>query len=263
LKLIVSITIWIIGAILTIVLFFIVTFLSVVTFPFDKKRKIVNLPGFWWASAIIGLNPYWKLRINGLENIVPHKAYVVVANHQSLTDIFVLYKTHMQFRWVAREDLFKIPFAGWCLSLGKHIRLSRGQAGNLKKAYREMADCLRNDISVLFFPEGTRSNTGKLNGFQNGAFKLAIKEKKPVLPVFIDGTKKVLSKGGRIFNTNVSGSLTVLPPIDTAGFQPRDFAYLRDNVHAKLKNMEHCKRSEEKPKPKVQEISKETLYTSE
>lgn len=262
-RLIISIAIWVIGAILTIVLFLVVAFLSIVTFPFDKKRKIVNLPGFWWASAIIGLNPYWKLQINGLKNIDPHKAYVVVANHQSLTDIFVLYKTHMQFRWVAREDLFKIPFAGWCLSLGKHIRLSRGQSGNLKKAYREMADCLRDDISVMFFPEGTRSTSGKVNGFQNGAFKLAIKEKKPVLPIFIDGTKKVLSKGGRIFNTNVSGSLTVLPLIDTAGLQPRDFAYLRDSVHEKFKKMEHYIKSEEKLKLKAQEISKETLCASE
>jgi len=251
-RLILSIAIWMIGMVLTIVLFFAVVLLSIVTFPFDKKRKIANMQGFWWASAIIGLNPYWKLRINGLENIDTHEAYVVVANHQSLTDIFVLYKTHMQFRWVAKEVLFKIPFAGWCLSLGKHIKLSRGQNGNLKRAYREMVDYLRSDISVMFFPEGTRSTTGKVNGFQNGAFKLAIKEKKPVLPVFIDGTQKVLSKGRWIFNTNVSGSLTILPPIDTAGFQPRDFVHLRDSVHAKFKNMAHCKRSEEKPKAKVQ-----------
>jgi len=251
-RLIISIVIWVIGAVLTISLFLVVALLSIVTFPFDKKRKIANLQGFWWASALIGLNPYWNLRINGLENIDPRKAYVVVANHQSIADVFLLYKTHMQFRWVAREDVFKIPLAGWCLSLGKHIKLSRGQAGGLKSAYREMADCLRSDISVLFFPEGTRSSTGKVNGFQSGAFKLAIKEKKPVLPIFIDGTKKVLSKGSWIFNTKVSCSLTVLPPIDTTRFQPREFAHLRDSVCAKLKNMAHCKRSDEKPKPKAQ-----------
>ena len=236
-KLVLSIAIWVIGGILTVLLFFVVLFLSIVTFPFDKKRKIANAQGFWWASALINLNPYWNLQISGLENIDPHKAYVVVANHQSLTDILVLYKTHMQFRWVAKENLFKIPFAGWCLSLGKHIRLSQKQPRSFKKAYCEIIDCLRSGISILFFPEGTRSSTGKMNGFQNGAFKIALKEKKPILPIFINGTRNVLPKKNWIFNTNVSGDLIVLPPIDTVDFRPRDFAYLRDIVYAKLKSV--------------------------
>ena len=232
---------------MTVLLFVTVLFLSVVTFPFDNKRKIANAQGYWWASALIGLNPYWNLRISGLENIDPYKAYVIVANHQSLTDIFVLYKTHMQFRWIAKDNFFKIPFAGWCLSLGKHIKLSQGHAGSLREAYREIVDRLRNDISVLFFPEGTRSNTDKMNGFQSGAFKLAIREKKPILPIFISGTRKVLPKGSWIFNTNVSGDLIVLPPIDTIDLQPRDFAYLRDIVHAKLNNVIFLKENTENP----------------
>jgi 1-acyl-sn-glycerol-3-phosphate acyltransferase len=233
-RIITSVTIWTVAIILTIVLFFVEFFLTIILFPFDRKRKIIHAQCFWWANALIGLNPYWDLRVSGLENIDPSKTYVVVANHQSLADIIVMYKTCMQFKWVAKESLFKVPFVGWCLSLSKHIRLSRGKFGSIKKVYRDAAKWLRNGVSVLFFPEGTRADTDGMKDFQNGAFKLAIKERKPILPVSIDGTREAIPKGSWIFKTKVSGKLTVLPAIDTTGFQPGDYVRLRDAVYAKL-----------------------------
>lgn len=233
-KVMTSIAIWGVGTMLTILLFFVELALSIILFPFDKKRKVVHAQCFWWSNALIGLNPYWNLRVSGLENIDPRKAYVIVANHQSLADIIVVYKTRMQFKWVAKEILFKIPFVGWCLSLSKHIKLSRGRFGSIKKVYREASRWLKNGISVLFFPEGTRSDTDEMREFQNGAFKLAIKEKKPILPISIKGTREAIPKGGWIFKTRVSASLTVLPPINTQGFKPADFGRLRDIVRAKL-----------------------------
>lgn len=189
---------------------------------------------FWWASAIIGFNPYWHIEVNGLENIDKYKTYVVVANHQSFGDIVIVYKTRMQFKWVAKESLFKIPFIGWCLSLTKHIKLSRGNFGSIKKVYRDAAYWLQNSMSVLFFPEGTRSETGSINKFQNGAFKLAILEKKPILPILISGTKDAIPKGSWLFKTKVYGELTILPPIETADFNLSDFVKLKDTVHKKM-----------------------------
>lgn len=235
---IISIAVWTTSLVLTILLFFVELFLTIVLFPFDKERKIIHAQCFWWANILIGLNPYWNLRVSGLENIDARQAYVVTANHQSLTDIVVMYKTHMQFRWIAKESLFKIPFIGWCLFLTRHIKLSRGEFGSIKKVYREAGSWLRKGISVLFFPEGTRSDTGEMTEFQNGAFKLAIKEKKPILPVSITGTRDAIPKGSWIFKTKVFGRLTVLPPIDTSGFKPGDFARLRDIVYTQLKDAE-------------------------
>jgi 1-acyl-sn-glycerol-3-phosphate acyltransferase len=233
---VISIAIWIAALVLTIVLFFVELFLTIVLFPFDRKKKVIHAQCFWWANAVIGLNPYWNLRISGLENIDADQAYVVAANHQSLGDIVIIYKTHMQFRWVAKKSLFKVPFLGWCLFLTRHIMLSRGDFGSIKKVYREAASWLRKGISVLFFPEGTRSNTDEMNEFQNGAFKLAIKEKKPVLPISITGTREAIPKGSWIFKTKVFGALKVLPPIDTGTFKPGDFARLRDIVYTKLES---------------------------
>ena len=231
-----SLAIWIAGAALTILVFFVDLFFMIVLFPFDKKRKVVHAQGYWWADAVIGLNPYWNVKVRGLENIDTRRTYVMVANHQSMADIAVIYKTHMQFKWVAKESLFKVPFLGWCLSLSRHIRLSRGRFGSVKKVYREAAGWLGKGISVLFFPEGTRSSTGEISEFQNGAFKLAIKEKKAILPISISGTREAIPKGSWIFKTKVSGTIAILPPVDTENFKVGDFTRLRNIVHAKLKD---------------------------
>lgn len=236
-RIIISIGIWAISSILTIVLFFVELFLTAILFPFDKKRKIIHSQCFWWANAVIGFNPYWHLQVSGLENIDPHKTYVVVSNHQSLADIVVMYKTRMQFKWVAKEDLFKIPFVGWCLSLTKHIKLTRGKFASIKNAYWEAENWLRDDVSVVFFPEGTRSETGKIGKFQSGAFKLAIREKKPILPIAIDGTREAIPRGSWIFKRKVYGKLTVLAPVETKDLKPSDFNLLRDDVYKKLEAM--------------------------
>ena len=220
---------------LTILLFFVSLFFTIILFPFDKKRKIVHAQCFWWANAVIGFNPLWDVKVYGLENIDPHETYVITANHQSMADIVVIYKTRMQFKWVAKQNLFNVPFIGWCLSLGKHIKLARGEFGSIKKIYREAAVWLRQDMSVLFFPEGTRSRTGSMNEFQNGAFKLAIKEKKPILPIAIQGAGEVIAKGEWIFKTKVCGVIKVLPPIETKDLSQGDFKELRDLVYNKIK----------------------------
>lgn len=236
-KAIASIRIWIALSALTILLFFVDVILTIILFPFDKKRKILHSQCFWWAKAIISCNPYWHIQVSGLENINKDKTYVVVANHQSLADIVVMYETFMQFKWVAKDSLFKIPFIGWCLSLTKHIRLSRGKIGSIKKAYQEAIDWLKKDISVVFFPEGTRSETGKIGKFQSGAFKLAIQEKKPILPIVIAGTREAIPKGSWVFETEVFIKLTVLAPIETESLQPSDFISLKNTVHEKIKSL--------------------------
>jgi 1-acyl-sn-glycerol-3-phosphate acyltransferase len=238
-KIILSILFWMVTAVLTLAVFLAVLILAIPTFPFDRKRKLSHAQGFWWADAIVASNPFWNINIRGLEHINPQKAYVVVSNHQSFADIVMLYKTHMQFKWVAKESLFKVPVFGWCMSSMKYIRLSRGEFGSIKKTYRQAAEWLRQGVSVLFFPEGTRSGSDDMNAFKNGAFKLAIKEKKPILPVRIDGSREVIPRGSWIFKARASCRLSVLPEIDTSSFSPKDFIVLRDKVHEILRTAQN------------------------
>jgi 1-acyl-sn-glycerol-3-phosphate acyltransferase len=235
-KAIISIGIWLGSWLLTILLFFVVFLLNILLFPFDKKKKITHAQCFWWSDAVIGLNPFWELKVSGLENIDHKRTYVIISNHQSMADIAVLYQTKMQFKWVAKASLFKVPFIGWCLGLIKHIKLLRGDFASIKEIYHQASQWLRKDISVLFFPEGTRSSTDKMNEFQNGAFKLAIKEKKPILPIYLAGTRDAIPKGSWIFKGKVSAKLIVLAAVETDGFNPGDFALLRDAVRKKIES---------------------------
>jgi 1-acyl-sn-glycerol-3-phosphate acyltransferase len=227
--------IWAFGALLTVVLYFAMLFFVIILYPFDKKRKVAHAQCYWWSDILLRLDPNWTTDVSGLENIDKNKTYVIVANHQSMADIIVLYQTKTQFKWVAKESLFKIPFLGWCMSLAKHVKLERGKFASIKKVYRQAAEWLRQDVSVLFFPEGTRSDTDEMNEFQNGAFKLAIKEKRPILPILIQGTRDAIPKHGKQFSDKINCALRVLPAIETSALGPGDFEKLRDDVKAKLK----------------------------
>ena len=229
-----SVAIWAVGIVTIVVLFFVMAFLSIILYPFDMKRKIVHAQCFWWTDAVTALNPYWDVKVAGLENLDYQKTYVVVSNHQSLADIVLMYKTRMQFKWVAKESLFKIPILGWNMLLARHIQLRRGNFSSIKRVYKEAGEWLRKNVSVVFFPEGTRSDSEGLGDFQNGAFKLAIKEKVPILPILIQGTKNAIPKGSWRFTTRISCVLKVLPPIETSGLAPGDFMRLRELTKAQL-----------------------------
>ena len=229
-----SVAAWIFGVFLTAFLYFVMLFFVIILYPFDKKRKVAHAQCYWWSDALARFNRDWKIEATGLENIDKKKTYVVVANHQSLADIVVLYQMKMQFKWVAKESLFKIPFLGWCLSLAKHIKIERGNFSSVKKVYRQAEEWLRQDMSVLFFPEGTRSETDTMNEFQNGAFKLAIREKRPVLPVLIRGTRDAIPKHGWVLSRKIHCIAKVLPAVETSALGPGDFELLRNDVRSKL-----------------------------
>lgn len=229
-----SLIIWFVGTLLTVLLFIDMAFFSIILFPFDRKRKFTHAQCYWWADAVTALNPYWSVKVEGLNNIDHNKAYVAVSNHQSLADIVLMYKTKMQFKWVAKESLFKIPILGWNMLLARHIQLKRGHFSSIKKVYRQASEWLHRGVSVVFFPEGTRNSGLEAGEFQNGAFKLAIKEKVPLLPILIQGTKEAIPKGSWRFTTKISCMIKVLPPIDTSGYSTVDYSRLRDLVREQL-----------------------------
>lgn len=213
-----SLIIWTTSILLTILLFLVMLIFTVATFLFDKKRKIQHAQCFWWSDSVIRINPYWKVVIEGLDKVDKNRTYVIVANHQSLTDIVLLFQTRMQFKWIAKDSLFQIPILGWCMSLAKHIKLRRANRLSISQAYREASKWIENGVSVTFFPEGTRSETGNLGTFHIGAFKLALKEKVPVLPIAIQGTGNTMPKGSWTFNTSITIRMTILPALEPDAF---------------------------------------------
>ena len=233
-KVLLSCIIWLVGSVITIFMFVSLLFFAIILYPFDKMRRVPHAHAFLWSDLLIGLNPYWDIKISGLENIDHTKTYVIVANHQSIADIILLYKTKMQFKWIANEYLFNLPIVGLSMSITKHIKLRKGKLESIKKAYLEASGWLRNGMSIMLFPEGTRSNGYGLQEFQSGAFKLAIKEQVPILPISIKGTGNAIPRGTWLFTTKVSGGFKVLEPVDTAGTSQNDFEKIRDLVRSRI-----------------------------
>lgn len=233
-RFIISLLIWIVGTVVTAAAFFASVIIKYWPFPVRDREKLVHAQLYWWSDILIAMNPFWKLKVTGLENIDQNKTYVVVANHQSLADIIIIYQIHMYFKWVAKEELLKVPFIGGLLWVNDHVLVSREELGSIKEVYRKASQRLKSGVSMLFFPEGTRSGTDEMGEFKNGAFKLAIKEAKPVLPVYIGGTREAIPKGGFIFKTKVFGRLAILPPIETAGMTAADFEKLKNLVREEL-----------------------------
>ncbi|MBI4115081.1 MAG: 1-acyl-sn-glycerol-3-phosphate acyltransferase [Candidatus Omnitrophica bacterium] len=176
------------------------------------------------------LNPFWRLHIVGRGRLPNNKSYVLVANHASLADIICLFTLGHQFKWLAKKSLFQIPFLGWAMSAMSYIPLERGEYGSIKKSYNEASSWLSKGMSVLIFPEGTRSKTGTIGHFKSGAFRLAIESGRPIVPIVLAGTGNIISKGKAAFGKIGVAYMSLLPPIETKGIKPEDEKQLREKV---------------------------------
>jgi 1-acyl-sn-glycerol-3-phosphate acyltransferase len=204
---------------LTMPLFFAVALLiALVTFPFDRRRVVLQLFSCFWASFYIYANPLWRSRVSGRENLPWRGPAVIVSNHLSMIDILVLYGLYRPFKWVSKAEIFKVPVVGWNMTLNDYVCLSRGDRASI----REMMDHCRRHLArgspVLIFPEGTRSPDGALQVFRDGAFKLARDAGVPVIPVAIRGTRESMPKHGIVLRQRMDARVDVLDPLD-----PRDF----------------------------------------
>ncbi len=113
------------------------------TVLFDNRRYILHQFTCRWSDIVLGMNPYWKVRVKGRNNIDPAKIYVMVSNHQSGLDILVLFKLHCHFKWIAKKGLFKIPFIGWNMRLNGYIPIERTRGRSKLQMMDKAADSIR------------------------------------------------------------------------------------------------------------------------
>jgi len=209
------------------------------TLPFDRRKVILHRLTCFWASLYTWLNPAWPVKVVGREKIDRNETYVMVANHQSLLDIFVLFRLFRHFKWVSKVENFRIPFIGWNMYLNGYIQLKRGDRSSVTVMLRTCRENLAAGNSIMMFPEGTRSLTGKLRGFKPGAFDLAKDAKRPLLPIVVHGTASALPKRGVILQGRHRILIEVLDPIaypDFAEEEAENFMlHVRDLIGDHLK----------------------------
>lgn len=182
------------------------------------------------------LSTLWKFDIEGEPPPrIANEAYVVVANHESQADPFLLSFLPWDMRWVAKEELFKQPLSGWALRACGDIPLRRGEGDSVRSCLAECERALLGGISVMMFPEGTRSPDGNLLPFKNGAFDLAVRTGVPILPIALAGTRAMRPKHSKWFG-KAHACAKILPAIPTTGMTEKDVETLREQTRTAIAN---------------------------
>jgi 1-acyl-sn-glycerol-3-phosphate acyltransferase len=190
------------------------------------------------------LNPLWRFRTSGTPPPDPRRPYVVVSNHESFADILLISHLPWEMKWLSKAELFKVPVLGWLMWLAGDIPVRRGEGRSAVEALQRCRGVLKHRVSVMIFPEGTRSPTADMLPFKDGAFRLAIDSGVPILPLAVSGTGTALPKHGWLFGRS-KAEVRVLEPIETAGLTVKDVPRLRERVRDRILEARDSLRAEQ------------------
>jgi 1-acyl-sn-glycerol-3-phosphate acyltransferase len=229
-----SLLFWLFIVASSLVLFPIALLLWAITAPFDHRLVLLHRFTCFWASLYTWLNPVWKVRIEGREKIRPGTAYVMVANHQSLLDILVLFRLFKHFKWVSKVENFRVPAIGWNMYLNRYIKLRRGDRESVLQMLHACEKTIAQGNSIMMFPEGTRSPDGGLRAFKDGAFTLAQRTGAPLLPIAIYGTARALPKRGFVLRGRHFIHVRVLEEVPHATFAQMPVEVLTEEIRTQI-----------------------------
>jgi len=208
-----SLAFWGFVVLSSLILFPIAVLLFCLTFAFDRRRVAMHKFTSLWASLYTWLNPAWPVRIHGRERMHETGPTVIVANHLSLLDILVLFRLQSHFRWVSKQENFSVPVIGWNMKLCGYIPLRRGTARSIRAMMQKCDEVIQDGSSIVMFPEGTRSSTGRLRSFKTGAFEIAKSNGVPIQPIVLRGTGDALPKQGFVLQGRHPISIEILDAI--------------------------------------------------
>jgi 1-acyl-sn-glycerol-3-phosphate acyltransferase len=226
---ILSLWAWLVLVLCILIWFPVMLILLLVTGAFDRGRYIVGYVFRRIGPVMATLNPLWSFRYSGAMPNNPRRPYVVVSNHESFADILLISHLPWEMKWLSKAELFRIPIMGWMMWLAGDIPVKRGFGPSAVEAMERCRKVLRQKVSVMIFPEGTRSKTAELLPFKDGAFRLAVEAGVPILPLALSGTGTALPKHGWRFGRSAA-HLRVLEPVETAGLTLADVPSLKARI---------------------------------
>ena len=229
-----SVVFWSFLLVSSVALFPVAVLIWAVTAPFDRRKYVLHRFTCFWASLYTWFNPVWPVRVSGIEHFDEDEASVLVANHLSLLDILVLFRIFRHYKWVSKIENFRIPFIGWNMRLNGYIELKRGERASVVQMMRACERELENGSSVMIFPEGTRSPTGRMRRFKPGAFELAKRTQRPIVPIVLHGTSDALPKRGFVLQGRHAISVDVLEPVRPETFADASVEELTERVRDRI-----------------------------
>ncbi len=217
-RIIKSVIVWIIGICYMGVLFPATLIIWLLVLPFDRQRVTLHWLLVYQSCILSALLPVWKIKIEGRERGAGEKTLVIISNHQSMVDILLINCLRYRFRWISKIENRRVPVLGWYLKMAGYITVDRAndesKAEMLERSYR----CLKEGISIMIFPEGTRSMDKEIGFFKRGAFQLALEANVPILPVIIDGSAGIVPKHGLVLGSGYRIRIRVLDPVYPQAF---------------------------------------------
>jgi len=206
-----------------------VAVVRLVTLPFDKGRYATGYVFRRLCVVHQVLTPMWRFRTSGHLPADKRHPYVMVSNHESFVDMLLISHLKIEMKWLSKKSIFNIPLVGWMMKMSGDIPLVRGDRSSGSAALDLCKVWLDRKMSVMIFPEGTRSADGEMRAFKDGAFRLAIETGTPILPLVVHGTRSALRKHDwRLGDSRAE--VRVLEPIETVGLTEADIPELRERV---------------------------------
>jgi len=204
--------------------------ISVLCSVFSGGGNLQHLCMRRWSRDNLWLSRV-RVEIEGLEHVDPRRPQLYVANHSGLHDILSL-AAHfpVQFRWIAKKSLFRIPFMGWHMRRSVYIAIDRENPREAARSIIEAAAAIERGVNAVAFPEGTRSLTGELGKFRSGAFALALRAGVPLVPVTIEGSYRVIMPGTLQVNPGVLLRIKIDKPIDLSSYRRSEKNRLMEEV---------------------------------
>ena len=209
-------------------------------------RRLVHQISVVWARGIIAWNPLWRLAVTGQQHIQPGKKYIVISNHQSLLDILaVAAALPLSFKFLAKKELFFVPFMGWAMACAGYVPVDRSSHESGKRAVRRISELLKKHLSVLLFPEGTRSPDGKIHAFKMGAFKIARENHVEILPIVIEGTGTALPKKSLFLRKRSTFIVSIGQPVSLEDLSDHSLEETKEKIRhemiGRLEKLRHGK----------------------
>ena len=204
---------------------------TILCFPWKNGKAPRAVQVFWSRSVLWFL--LIPIKITGQENVDPKQSYVFVANHQSFLDVFAVYGwLPNNFKWLMKKEIRKVPFVGTACAVAGHIFVDRSNPRAALQSMDHIKKELVDGISTVIFPEGTRTKTGEMGRFKQGAFKIAMDMGLPVVPLSLGGFFKAMPSGQAFANPRARVSLHIGKPIDISQFNDINEAmeYLRNEI---------------------------------
>ena len=212
---------------------------AIVVSFFDKRGAGAHRVGRFWAGLHLKISGV-KVVIKGLEHLA-NPPYVFMCNHQSALDIYTLLAClPLSFKWIAKRQLFKIPFIGWAMRRTGYISIDREKPREALKAMEEAARKIRAGMNIIIFPEGTRSFDGNLLPFKKGGFTLALRAMVPIVPIGVYGTSQLQPKGSFIPKKKGVIYINIGEPIILEGLDRSAKTKVMDDVRERIEELMAC-----------------------